>query len=145
MLKGEKIVCFAKDWTEDPTSNNHVMRLLAKDNEVLWLNSIATRAPSLTSGRDLRKIARKLRSFAEGPRRIDADRGLHVYTPIVLPFPHSTIARALNRAILRGSINLLRDKLHMPEFQLWSFLPTAAQYVGKLGESLVVYYCTDEW
>jgi glycosyltransferase involved in cell wall biosynthesis len=33
----------------------------------------------------------------------------------------------------------------MDEFQLWTFLPNAVDYVGKLGESLVVYYCVDEW
>jgi glycosyltransferase involved in cell wall biosynthesis len=143
MLSGENIICFAKDWTEDPTSNNHVMRLLAKRNQVLWLNSIATRAPTLTSGRDLQKIGRKLKSFSEGPRVIEP--GLNVYTPIVLPFPHSPAATALNRKILQGTIGLLRKKLRMPDFQLWTFIPTAVQYVGKLGESLVVYYCTDEW
>jgi glycosyltransferase involved in cell wall biosynthesis len=40
---------------------------------------------------------------------------------------------------------LLRRKLNMQTFQLWTFLPNAVQYVGRLGESLVVYYCTDEW
>ena len=29
-MRGEFIVCFAKDWQEHPTSNNHVMRMLAK-------------------------------------------------------------------------------------------------------------------
>ena len=52
-MKGQSIVCFAKDWDEDPTSNNHIMRLLAKDNRVLWINSIATRTPNLTDTRDL--------------------------------------------------------------------------------------------
>jgi glycosyltransferase involved in cell wall biosynthesis len=33
----------------------------------------------------------------------------------------------------------------MPEFQLWTFLPTVPDYVGTLGESLAVYYCVDEW
>jgi glycosyltransferase involved in cell wall biosynthesis len=33
----------------------------------------------------------------------------------------------------------------MNDFQLWTFLPTAAPYAGKLDESLLVYYCTDEW
>ena len=107
------------------------------------LNSIATRAPTLTIGRDLKKIGRKLKSFSEGPRVIEP--GLNVYTPIVLPFPHSAAATALNRKILQGTIGLLRKKLHMADFQLWTFIPTAVQYVGKLGESLVVYYCTDEW
>lgn len=145
MLQGENIVCFAKDWTEDPTSNNHVMRLLARDNQVLWLNSIATRAPSLTSGRDLQKIVAKVRSFAKGPVRV-ADAGrLDVYTPIVLPFPHSAAAAFANERLLRASVGLLRRQRGMDDFQLWSFIPTAARYAGRLGESLLVYYCTDEW
>jgi glycosyltransferase involved in cell wall biosynthesis len=142
-MTGENIVCFAKDWSEDPTSNNHVMRLLARENRVLWLNSISTRTPDFKSGRDLGKMARKLASFAKGPNLVDG--GLNVYTPIVLPFPHSPAATRLNREILRGTVGALRRKLHMGDFQLWSFIPTAAEYVGKLGESLVVYYCTDEW
>jgi glycosyltransferase involved in cell wall biosynthesis len=118
--------------------------LLARDNKVLWLNSISTRAPSLTSGRDLGKIAAKLRSFSKGPQRIDGVN-LDVYTPIVLPFPHNPVATRVNEQILRRSVEMLRRRRGMGDFQLWSFIPSAAKYVGKLGESLVVYYCTDEW
>lgn len=143
MLSGENIVCFAKDWTEDPTSNNHVMKMLARDNRVLWMNSIATRTPSLTSGRDLGKIVTKLRSFAKGPQNVE--NKLDIYTPIVLPFPHNPLAVRVNEQILKQSVGLLRRRRGMDDFQLWSFIPSAAKYVGKLGESLVVYYCTDEW
>ena len=69
-MTGENIICFAKDWDENPTSNNHVMVELAKANRVLWLNSIATRVPALTSGRDLNKIWRKLASFGRGVQRV---------------------------------------------------------------------------
>jgi glycosyltransferase involved in cell wall biosynthesis len=149
MLSHESIVCFAKDWSEDPTSNNHVMRMLARDNKVLWLNSISTRTPKLTSGRDLKKIRDKLVSFTKGPKKIDvgaANGGLlEVYTPIVLPLPHNPIATTLNEQILKQSIGLLRRQRGMRDFQLWSFIPTAEKYFGKMGESFRVYYCTDEW
>src|SRR5438270_8927221 len=111
MLTGANIICFAKDWSEDPTSNNHVMRLLARDNQVLWLNSIATRAPKLSSSSDLSKIKRKLKSFVAGPQRVD--ERLSVFTPLVLPFPHSRAAVLLNRQILRGTTALIRQQLHM--------------------------------
>jgi glycosyltransferase involved in cell wall biosynthesis len=142
-MTGENIVCFAKEWTEDPTSNNHVMRLLAERNEVLWLNSIATRTPKLGSKDDVAKIKRKLRSLGQGPREVS--QGLHVFTPLVLPFPHSRAATVANKQILRGTIAALRHKLRMKKFQAWSFIPPAAEYVGTLGEELSVYYCTDEW
>jgi glycosyltransferase involved in cell wall biosynthesis len=143
MMRGENIVCFAKDWSEDPTSNNHVMRMLARDNKVLWLNSIATRTPSLGSSKDMAKIVTKLQGFAKGPVRIDA--GLEIYTPIVLPFPHNPYAVKINEQILNTSLKFLRASRGMKDFQLWTFLPTAGQYLGKLGEAFTVYYCTDEW
>jgi glycosyltransferase involved in cell wall biosynthesis len=143
MMQDQNIVCFAKDWFEDPTSNNHVMRILARTNQVLWLNSIATRRPDFTNGGDVGKIVKKLRSFARGPERVDA--GLDIYTPIVLPFPHSRVANRVNQHIMRASIGALRRTRGMESFQLWTFLPTAAPYVGKLGESFLVYYCIDEW
>lgn len=140
---GQNIICFAKDWDEDPTSNNHVMAELAKHNRVIWLNSIATRTPNLASGRDLKKIVKKLGGFVRGARRVQDD--LWVYTPIVLPLPHSRWANAVNRWVLRLALSFLRRRLGMREFQLWTFLPNAAEYVGWLGESVSVYYCVDEW
>lgn len=137
------IVAFAKDWHEDPTSNHHVLRELAKTRRVLWLNSLATRTPKLSSGRDLGKIQRKLREFAAGPKNVEND--LWVMSPLVLPLPHSAVARAINRQVLRATIRALRRRLGIAEFQLWTFLPSTADYVGTLGESLSVYYCVDEW
>jgi glycosyltransferase involved in cell wall biosynthesis len=139
----ENIVCFAKDWGEDPTSCNHVMRALSREHRVLWLNSVCSRKPDFASGRDLGKIARKLAAFLRGPLQVEPN--LWVYTPLVLPFPYTPAALLVNRLILRATLRLLRWRLAMPEFQLWTFLPTTAEYVGGLGESLAVYYCTDEW
>jgi glycosyltransferase involved in cell wall biosynthesis len=143
MLEGENIICFAKDWSEDPTSNNHVMRLLARRNRVLWLNSVSTRSPKLSSRSDLGKIARKVRDFSRGPREV-ADN-LFVYTPLVVPFPHAPGAAAVNQRLLRLTLWALRKRLGMDRYQLWAFIPTAQPYLGMPGEKLAVYYCTDEW
>ena len=137
------IIAFAKDWHEDPTSNHHVLRELARSRRVLWLNSIATRTPSLTSGRDLGKIVRKLKEFGDGPVNVEHD--LWVATPLALPLPHSAAARALNRQLLRAQLRVWRARLGIGAFQLWTFLPTTGDYVGTLGEALAVYYCVDEW
>jgi hypothetical protein len=45
-MTGADIVCFAKDWDDHPTSNNHVMRRLARRNRVLWVSSIGMRRPT---------------------------------------------------------------------------------------------------
>jgi glycosyltransferase involved in cell wall biosynthesis len=142
-VRAQNIVCFAKEWSESPTSNNHVMRTLAAQNRVVWLNSIATRTPKISSARDMRKVSRKIRSFGAGP--VEAAPGLFVHTPLVLPLHYTKAAVAVNSVLLRATVARLRRRLAMPDFQLWTFLPTAAPYVGRLGESVSVYYCTDEW
>src|SRR3954452_19657464 len=118
MLENQNIICFAKDWTEDPTSNNHVMMMLAKRNRVLWLNSIAMRTPKLGDKRDLTKIARKIQSFSKGP--VQVAENLWTYTPIVVPLPHSPAPVPLNRQILRLTFKVLRRKLVMDSYQLWT-------------------------
>ena len=52
-LRGRDMLCFSHDWNGDPLSKTHLMRLLAKDNRVLWVNSIGYRTPT-ASARDLR-------------------------------------------------------------------------------------------
>lgn len=143
LMKGQNIVCFAKDWDGDPTSVTHVMKLLSEHNRVLWLNSIGTRSPNFTRSSDLKKIVSKLIGFVKGPKRVYAN--LWVYTPIVLPLPYNRMAIAINRWILRTSVRLLRHKLQMHSFQLWAWPPTAGEYVDLLGQNFTVFYCTDSW
>jgi len=105
------------------------MAELAKTNKVLWLNSIATRAPSLTSGRDIRKIFKKLGSFLAA--RAISKTTFSSTPPSSLPFPHSRSPPRSSRLIL-SSRSSLRHKLKMRDFQLWSFIPAPADYAGKL-------------
>ncbi len=146
-LRGVNIVCFAKEWKEDPTSCNHVLKELARHNRVLWVNSISTRSPNLASGRDLAKIFRKLwaflSSFFRGAEQVGENMWL--FNPIVLPLHNRAWAVRLNRFLLRFTLGLQRRRLGMDRFQLWSFVHTACDYVGTLGEDMVVYYVTDDW
>ena len=142
-MTGENVVCFAKDWDGHPTSNTHLMRLLAQHNRVLWLESVAMRAPHVGRRRDLRRMARRLAAAAHGVRRVEAD--LWVASPLVLPLPHSPWAAALNRRLLRRTVGRLCRRLGMERFQVWTFLPTAGDHARTLGGRPLVYYCVDDW
>jgi glycosyltransferase involved in cell wall biosynthesis len=135
------IIAFSKDWNGDHTSNHHVLRELAKTRRVVWLNSIGTRKPQ-ASARDFTTIKRKLTEVVRGPVRVEND--LWVATPLVLPMPERPLVRALDRWLVEGFIRAIRARLGIDRFQLWSFLPTVADYLG-MGEELSVYYCVDEW
>ncbi len=133
-MTGQNIICFAKDWNEDPTSCNHVLRELSKRNQVLWINSISTRSPNFASGRDLRKIFHRVGGFLRGAKPVGDQMWL--FTPFVLPFHHKKWAVRLNRQILRLTLGILRRRLGMHKFQLWTFVPTSSEYAGHLGEEL---------
>ena len=97
-IQGRDIVCVGfADWDTDLwTNQHHLMSRLARENRVLFVESLGLRRPQL-AGRDLRRIARRLRSGLRRPRRRD---GLHVLSPLVLPFHGNRLVRALNRRLL---------------------------------------------
>lgn len=142
MLRGHDILCFANDWDSDPLSKKHVMTRLARDNRVLWVNSLGCRNPT-ASARDFRRAAKKLGDFFQGCRQV-ADN-LWVTSPLVVPFHGSAAARALNRRWLAATLRLTMRRLGMRRPITWSFLPSSADVVGRLGERLVVYQCVDEY
>ena len=59
-LRGRDMLCFGHDWTGDPLSKTHLMRLLARDNRILWINSIGYRAPTASTP-DLSRAINKLK------------------------------------------------------------------------------------
>jgi glycosyltransferase involved in cell wall biosynthesis len=101
------------------------------------------RRPSFGKGSDRRRLVRKLRELVRPPRAVATQ--LWVVTPLVLPFPHSVMAQRLNVLLLGLWLWRVRRRLGLAEFQLWTFLPNVADYLGRFGESLSVYYCVDEF
>src|ERR1700737_1921409 len=91
ILRGRDLLCFSHDWNGDPLSKTHLMRLLARDNRVLWVNSIGYRTPSVSKA-DLGRVLRKL-AAAFSPLR-EVDPNLFVLTPLVVPAYGSAAIRA---------------------------------------------------
>jgi len=142
-MSGESIVYLAKEWGQESTSCDFVFEQLARRNKVIWVNSIATRTPRLTSAHDWRKIFVKLRLCLGGLKQIGSTAWL--YQPVFIPLPFSELARKINSWLLRWALRRQIRRLGMRQPQLWVFQPNGALLIGQLDESLVVYYCVDEW
>lgn len=141
-LRGRDLVVFSNDWDGDPLSKVHIMRILSRDNRVLWVNSIGNRAPK-ANAHDLQRIWRKLSSFTEGIREVEPN--LFVLAPLAIPFYGSEAVRATNRELLRLQVKRAMKQLHFKRPISWSFLPASAPVSGTLGEEFVVYHCVDEF
>lgn len=140
-LTGRDILCFANDWDGDPLSKKHIMRRLARDNRVLWVESLGNRAPRVDA-HDARRILTKLGRFGRGLRLVEPN--LWVLTPVAIPWYRSPWAARLNAAVLGATLRLAMRRLGFRRPISYSFVPASAWVVGKLGESRVVYHCVDE-
>jgi glycosyltransferase involved in cell wall biosynthesis len=142
VLRGRDLVVFSNDWDGDPLSKTHIMRILARDNRVLWVNSIGNRAPK-ANAHDACRIWKKLAGFSRGIRQVE--KNLFVQSPLAIPLFGSKAARRLNRMLLRVQIKAAIRRLGFERFISWSYLPASAPVSGTLGEELVVYQCVDEF
>lgn len=142
VLRGRDMLCFGHDWSGDPLSKTHLMRLLARDNRVLWINSIGYRAPS-ASARDFRRALGKLKAFATPVKEVE--RNIFVLNPLAIPAYGLPVVRAVNRNLLRLQILRAMRRLAFKRPINWVFNPTGSVVAGALGEDKVVYYCVDEF
>lgn len=142
MMEGASIVCFAHDWGGDPTSKTHIMKILARKNRVLWVNSIAMRRPA-ASGRDLRRLIDKVAKGFRGCREVEPN--LFVTNPLVIPLPGWDVADRLNAGILAATLRRLCRRHGLEHPILWSFLPNVGRLLGRLDERLAIYHCVDEY
>lgn len=146
MLHDRSIICFGGEdwWYHHPHSKTHLMRRFARaSNKVIFVNSISMGLPSLGHKDLLPRVARKLRSYARFARY--TQEGIMVVSPPALPFFGSTLARGVNRVLLSSQIKALAHRSGVLDPILWIAIPTAADMIGRLGESLVIYQVSDKY
>jgi glycosyltransferase involved in cell wall biosynthesis len=136
------MLCFSHDWTGDPLSKTHLMRLLARDNRVLWVNSIGYRAPSASKA-DLGRVVRKLSAAATPLREIEPN--IFVLNVLAVPAWGSAWGKKLNAHLLRLQVRRAMRKLGFSRPINWIFNPAAGVVAGALGEERLIYYCVDEY
>lgn len=145
VLKGESIVCFAGEdwWYHHPHSKNHILRRLARDNRVLFINSLSLGLPNISHPDFFLKIRRKLKSYARWLKRVP--EGLHVMTPVVLPFFGNRSVRAINGFILVAQIRLAMLLIGMRRPVVWVAMPSAVDAAERLNGKALLYQVSDKF
>ena len=141
-LRGRDLLCFSHDWSGDPLSKTHLMRLLARDNRVLWVNSIGNRAPTASKA-DISRAFSKLAAAAQPIS--EPEPNIFVLNPLAVPAYGSPSVRAFNRRFLRWQVRRAMRKLRFKRPVNFVFNPAASVIAGELGEETLIYYCVDEY
>jgi glycosyltransferase involved in cell wall biosynthesis len=142
LLRGRDLLCFSHDWSGDPLSKTHLMRILARDNRVLWINSIGYRTPTVSKA-DITRAFKKLRATTSP--LTEAEKNIFVLNPLAVPVYGQPRIRDLNRRLLRFQVKRAMRQLRFQRPINFVFNPAAAVVAGALGEEQIIYYCVDEY
>ncbi len=146
------LVVFGEDWGGLPSSTQHLIRHLAKDRKVLWVNSIGLRSPRFCA-HDINRIVKKLghfiqQSFIKNSKPAETKEFPHnifVIKPLSIPAPSSQFARNISAELLKVQIVPYMKRLALHDPILWSSLPTTSDLAPLLPTTSLVYYCGDDF
>jgi len=146
LLRGQDILCLSSiDWQFIWQGHQEVMSTLAAaGNRVLFVENTGVRRPNLG---DLSRLRDRLRNWKRGTQGFRRERdNLYIYSPIILPFPYSVIARRVNRFLLVRSLRRWMAATGFGRPLVWTFLPTplARDVIREMDPTLTVYYCIDD-
>jgi glycosyltransferase involved in cell wall biosynthesis len=144
-IAGESIICFAGEdwWYHHPHSKYHILKRLAGQNRVIFVNSLSMGLPSMSHPDVFLKIRRKLKSYMRWLKK--TPEGLWVMTPIAFPFWGSAWVRRLNRLLLNLQLRLAMVFCGMSRPIVWVAIPAAGEAAESLRPKLVVYQVSDKY
>jgi len=139
VLRGRDILCFSHDWTGDPLSKTHLMRVLAKDNRICGSTPLLSDADHVV--KRCFAYLRKLKSFTEPIREVEPN--IFVFNPLAFPsYGNKSILR-INQRFLAGQVRKAMRQLGFKTPSTW-FLTGRGNDRRPAGESELIYYCVDD-
>lgn len=139
------VVCASTaDWDAGLwTNKQHLMsRLADRGFSVLYIDSPGLRAPSARSGRDLRRMSRRLAGWS--PVAKPARPGVWRDAPLLIPLHRHRSVRPVNDLLQGARLrrNVARYGIAAPV--LWVYAPTALALAQACRARAVVYHCVDD-
>jgi glycosyltransferase involved in cell wall biosynthesis len=143
------MIVFGEDWGRHPSSTQHLVRLLAEESQIIWVNSLGLRRPRFNRA-DFKRLAEKAKSAFRGSRVIETGTDAsHPFAALVNPkaisWPGSRVAAAINRMSLQRQLKPLMKQKRIGHPILWTSLPTVQPLAGALLEHALVYYAGDDF
>ncbi|MEY4095032.1 MAG: hypothetical protein RLZZ53_2231, partial [Acidobacteriota bacterium] len=142
------ILCISSiDWDHIWQGHQEIMSMLAADgHRVLFVENTGVRAPALGQG-DLQRVRKRFLTWWRATKGFREERpNLFVYSPLLLPFPYSRLARWINSFFMNRALRQWASIVGFHRPILWTFLPTplALDLIGAIDPRLTIYYCIDD-
>lgn len=147
MLYNTDIICISSiDWDFVWQGHQEIMSTLADNgNRILFIENTGVRTPGL---RDLPRLKKRIKNWLRSVKGIRKEKeNLYIYSPLILPFPYSKIARFINRHLLIPGLMKWIKSSGFSKPIIWTFLPTGLvlDVIDAVDNRLVIYYCIDNF
>lgn len=147
MLKDQDIICISSiDWDFIWQGHQEIMSTLASNgNRVLFIENTGVRSPNLE---DIPRLKKRIYNWFHSVKGIRKEReNLYIYSPLILPFPYSRIARLINRRVLVSALDRWLKSVAFSNPIIWTFLPTGIvlDIINAIDSKIIIYYCIDNF
>lgn len=144
--EAREFIVFGSDWNRHPSTSQHLARGLLPDSQVIWVETVGLRAPSLT-WRDIKRCGQKLLDFCTTRRETTTPDHphLHVLSPPTLPFTRLRAVRRFNLWSVKNKVRRAARALGFEKPVLVLTCPHQGDYVGHMQESCSIYLCLDDY
>jgi glycosyltransferase involved in cell wall biosynthesis len=145
LLRDATIICLSSiDWAFNWQLPQEVASAFAASgNRVLYVENTGVRRPSI---RDAARLRDRIKNWWRAPGGVNVTaQGPEILSPLLLPFPYSRGAVAINERILVRSVRAWIGRDGRRPLIVVTFLPTplARAVIHRLDPDLAVYYCAD--
>ncbi len=136
-------VAVGPDWGRHPCSLAHVLGVVAREEPVIWINSIAQRAPTL-SRRDVKRAAHKVVA-ALRQRGSRHEGGPFVVHPRAVPYHQFATVRSVNGWLMARQLRPILARYPDHRLVLVAANPAAVALANSLRPDLTLYFCMDDY
>ena len=136
------IIVFGDDWERHPQTLEHIAKSWARQHRVIWVNSLGHKRFQFSWRYVSRMLEKIWIATRVTPPRSD---GITIVKPLTIPFHQYRFVRRLNGWLLERLLKRHMRRLGVGRPVLCTNSPMMGELVGRLNESVVAYYCTDDY
>ena len=136
-------VAVGPDWGRHPCSLSHVLSVMVRTHPVIWVNSIAQRAPRLSRQDLLRAVNKAVASFRT-PRSPSYSGPLVVH-PRAVPYHQFAPVRSMNGWLLTRQLRPVMARFPDHKVVLVATNPAAVALANSLRPQATIYFCMDDY
>lgn len=146
VIRNRDIIIFGDDWGRYPSTIQHIGRVLARENRILWIGSLGLRRPKVSFHDLLRVVEKGKRIIRPAERSNEAQYpSVRLVNPFIIPFHDVAWIYALNMTVLRTSLGRIMSAQQYHDPILITASPIVHGLVGTLGERSSHYFCLDDF